>query len=134
MSNRTYSTTTDIPIPMHKYNKNLLSCPMPKMYDDSETLYQMYQYIKLKLQKKCNYGNRQDKFLKLEKEFLDIYEQIKKKEKNIETETGQSVGKPFYYIRVTDKRIEKIFSGIRIRQMLAYFKSKCRKDAAISQV
>jgi hypothetical protein len=93
---------------------NLLSVPMPYMGDDSDTLIRIFNYINIKLAKrvgKCPI--RQKKFIKLQQEFLDLYEKIEKKE--LEKEAEGSGKEPFHFIRLPDKRRQRIFWSLRKR-------------------
>jgi len=106
-----------LPPPILQYFNNLLlSRPMPKFYDDSETLWKIYQYIKSKLFKKAkNCPRRMEKLLILEQQFLEEYGIAKAKEEDIKAKTGKPAKGPFYYIGCITRKNEKIFSRIRFK-------------------
>lgn len=114
--NNLIKTTTSIPEISQHYNKNLLSTPIPKFCDDSERLWRVYMYIKSKLEKKCNSNEiRKNRFERLEKEFIPLYERAKIKEKELEEKTGKPNKGPFYYISEPDKYHKKIFNRLRFK-------------------
>lgn len=81
----------------HHFNKNLLSVPTPKCCDDSETLWKIYTYIKLKLIPRAKNERQLSKVLDIEKLFLELYERIQKEEEKLKAETGTANKGPFYY-------------------------------------
>lgn len=119
-------TITSLPPQVKQfYDSILLSKPTSKFYDDSELLWRVYTYIKLKLSKKSKYHpNSEIKYNQLEKEFLELYERAKTKEKDYERETGNQGQKFFYYIIITDRSHSKIFERLRSRSYSVYMHSK----------
>lgn len=95
------------------YDSCLLSRPMAKLRDDSETLWDIYLYIKRKLLKENSKRLRKKEIPKLEKEFLELYEQIKKKEEKIGKEKMDK--RLFYYLNIADQRGGEIFSRLKLK-------------------
>lgn len=96
------------------FDRKLLSKPCPKLYDDSSFLWSIYQYIVLKLKKKCNnHPNRLTHFQKLEYQFLELYERAKAKEKELKEETGYAGKGPFYFISETSECHPYLFARLR---------------------
>ncbi len=56
---------------------------------------------------------RRDKCVKLQKEFLELYERAKIKEKDVEGKAKNKTQGPLYCIIFPDKRDENIFRGFR---------------------
>ena len=74
------------------YDSTLLSKPTSKFYDESELLWRVYTYIKLKLSKKSKYHpNSEIKYNQLEREFLELYERAKTKEKDATRAKNSSI-------------------------------------------
>ncbi len=124
-------TNTSIPpeIIQH-FNSILLSMPMPKMCDDCDTLWQIYQYIKICLQKKTSDNPNSDaKFLKLEREFLEKYEQAYQKEKKWKEQNKMENRTPFSYITISNPRNRAVFEGLRFKRRRIH-SSKCRSNNA----
>ena len=113
-------TITIKAIPPHivqYFDKLLLSHPKIKFHDDSNKLYQVYQYIKRKLQKKTYRCPIQDKkFIELEKTFLDLYASALEKEKNYKAKTGNDFGEPFYRFRETNRNHKWLFGRLRFKR------------------
>lgn len=112
------TTTSFLPPPiLQNFDVGLLSMPAPKFYDDAETLYLVYQYIKRKLQKKTyRCAIRDMKFIELEREFLDLHERTTSKEKEFKEKTGKSFHGPFDYLEYTGRHYKKVFGKIRSRR------------------
>lgn len=85
-----------------------------KFSEDSETLAKIYHYIKNRLDKKpFNDVNRLENFLKIEREFLQLYERAVAKEKEVGSKGKNKTQRPFYIIEGIDPRYETIFRGLR---------------------
>lgn len=98
-------------------DKNLLSKPTIKFYDDCERIWKIFQYIERKLKKKCkNHPEMLQKYLKLQQEFMELYERAKTKEDEYEKKKGKPFGQPFHYFKYTDKRYKEIYSGLRFKK------------------
>lgn len=114
-------TNTEILPPqiLSYFNNYLLSTPMAKLYDDSETLLKIYEKIISKLSKKTVKDTvRAEKFNILKLEFMELYERAKTKEKELEEKTGIHCGQPFYRFRETDKRNKGLFNKFRRRTFI----------------
>lgn len=111
------TTITTLPsLVLQSFNAQLLSNPMPKFYDDSETLLQIYTYILYKLYRRCLYSSQKIKqFELLEKQFLELYERAKAKEAKYEKENGQSFQRPFDFFIYTGRNNKGIFEKIRFK-------------------
>lgn len=93
------------------FDSALLSKPMPKFCDDSETILKIYEWLQRKYLPKCkNMPERLEKFYKLEREFLELYERAKKKEEDLKAKTGDTSKEPFSYIYLSDRRHQRVFS------------------------
>ena len=105
------NTISSLPPPLVQHlSEQILKIPMPKFYEDSTTLWSIYQYIKINLQKKTYYHENSDKkFLELERIFLDLYDKILQKEKDIEAKTGMPAQRTFNYFDYPDKYRRKLF-------------------------
>lgn len=110
-------TSTFIPPEISQsFNSKLLSLPIPKFCDDSETLWKIYIFISKKLAKKCNnHPRRIEKYKLLEEEFLKLYERAKAKETELEKKTGQKNKGPFYYIILPHQNDAKILRRFEYR-------------------
>lgn len=65
-----------------------------------------------KMEKKCNDPIRQEKFRKLQEEFLDLYERIEKKEKDLETASEDFKKRSFYYFPSVNRNRRNVFEGL----------------------
>lgn len=101
-------TTNMPPMIMQSFDRQLLSRPC-KLNDNGSNLDRVYQYIKRKIDKKP-IGN---KVYELEEEFLEIYERIKAKEKDIEGKTGYKVQRPFYRFEKSNRKGQDVFERLR---------------------
>ena len=98
------------------FDRDLLSRPVPNFYDDSETLWKIYQYINRKLYKKCmRCPIRMKKFDSLLNEFLELYGRAKAKEIEFEEKNGESFQRPFDYFRLSGRNNKGIFIKIKFR-------------------
>ena len=117
--------TETVCIPPHifeYYNQTLLSTPHYR--EESKDLKGLYHYIRDKLKPKARkIPERWAKVEKLEKEFLELYERLKKKEEEIKGKASAKTKQPFYRIHLSDKPSEKISEGLRRRSFsdIAYF-------------
>lgn len=103
MDNLTKVLTIEPPQIVQHFDKDLLSRPCAKFYDDEETLWKIYLKIKNKIK-----GHA----ITLEKEFLEIYERIKKKKENADPKAKNKTKEFFYRIKISDHRSEPIFAGL----------------------
>ncbi len=95
------------------FDKNLLSNYL-ELGDSLYIISKIYEYIFIKLYKKClKDEKRKDKFKKLKEEFLKLYERCEAKEKELKEKTGRSNKGPFYYIENLDKRDTRILKRLR---------------------
>jgi len=94
------------------FNRLLLSTPIPKLFDDSETLFEIYKYINEKLKRKCNTEIKLQKFELLEEGFIKLYERIKEKEKELEEKNEYPHKMPFTYFEGPNRNGKSIFGKI----------------------
>ena len=115
-------TTACLPPPILQYfDRLLLSRPMPKFCDDSETLWKFYEYISFNLVRKAKKSTpKRDKCETLINEFLGLYERIKTKEKELETKTGYAGKGPFYYFDAPRQNGREVFKRLRQRSRKSY--------------
>lgn len=107
------NTTILPPLILQVYDSNILSNPCPRLRDGKEDLWRVYSYIKRKLLKPHSLRLRKKQVPQLEQEFLDLYEQVKKKEEEIGREKLNE--RFFYYITVPNRLHEKIFIRFKYR-------------------
>lgn len=81
--------------------------------DNLEKFNSIYKYIKSLSEKYRKYPEIYSKWEKLEKEYLDLYERTKAKEKNLQEKTENRPKKPFYFTRMPNRRCKRIFSRLR---------------------
>jgi len=90
---------------------------VPKFYDDAHRLYEIYQYIKRKLQKKTYCCPFQDKkFIELERKFLGLYESALEKEKEFKEKTGEHFGEPMYHFAEAGRHYKWLFNRLRFKR------------------
>lgn len=111
------TTTCSIPPPILQcFNACLLSTPAPLLRESSKDLWRVYQYIVNKLQKKCkNLPKKKALFEQLQREFLELYERIKEKEKDLKTDTKHPTQRYFYHFSSPNRNDEKVFRGLMFR-------------------
>jgi hypothetical protein len=106
-------TTVVLPPQIQTYfDKTLLSIPM-KFGDDLERIHNIFCYIKQVAEKYRNYPKEYARWKLLEKEYMDLYERTKTKEKNQEAKAKNRTKGPFYFIRMSNKRFDRLFSRLR---------------------
>jgi hypothetical protein len=128
----TIKTTCVIPPPIIEYFSHALLSMPAKLCDDSESLWRIYTYIKIKLMHKANYRPEwKAKCERLEQEFLKLYERAKTKEKNIKAETGYKTKEPFYRIDVSNRSNQNVFEGLRYKSYSTAHES--RKTYAVQE-
>ena len=84
-----------------------------KLGDSLEKIWDIYLYIKGKLFKKKT--NSKEKLQKLKKEFLELYECAKEKEKDVKTNSKNKTKMSFYYIELPYKGDKEIFARLRYK-------------------
>jgi len=107
------SITVIPPKILEYYSHILLNNPI-KFRDDLEKIWNMYLYVKKILYKKVK---NKIKLEELDKEFLEIYERAKKKEKDINTKTENKTKMPFYFITMPNKGDQNIFDRLRYKHL-----------------
>lgn len=111
------TSTTLPPFILQKFSRSLLSIPCPKFRDHPETLICIYRYIEKKLRKKTlKNEKRNNKYIGLSIEFMELYERAKAKEKELEKETKHITQQPFYFFGGPDKRYQNIFKRLRFKR------------------
>ncbi len=99
---------------VQQFSSALLSNPM-KFNDDLDLFARIHFYINNKLMKKAKYNAIwEERCDKLEKEFLELYERAKVKEKESKKAYKNKTQEPFYRISFDNKSDENIFAGFRI--------------------
>ena len=92
------------------FDANLLSKPSIKFGHDSKYLFTIFEFIEKKLFKKCiNNTIRLKRYNDLKKQFLELYEQIQTKEKELEGKTEHITQGSLYFIPSLDKKSEELF-------------------------
>lgn len=80
------------------FNRDLLSGLCPKFCHDSENLHRIYKHILYLMKKKGHYSSgKVAKTEKLLKEYLELYERIKVKEKDEKAASKNGNPRLFYY-------------------------------------
>lgn len=105
--------STIAPEVVQVFEKHLLQRTDPFKPDDCDLLWKIYLYVKEKYLKKCNTPRRIEKFHELEKQFLEVYECTKEKEKNIERASDHITKMPIYGIYCINQRDQAIFWRLR---------------------
>ena len=105
----------DLPLPVRQYfDRMLLSYPMALMRDHSRLLLERFDRLRERADRKTkNLPQRREYCQKLEKEFLEIYEQITAKEKELEANKDHHTQRPFYRFRDLSEKSERIFRGLK---------------------
>lgn len=105
----TRATKMILPKILQYFDSNLLSFPCPKFREDSETLWQSWIYIESLWKKLDKCLIKKSKCEKLKKQFMELYEQAKIKEKERETEKKHPTQMPFYRIDSVSKKDDEVF-------------------------
>ena len=88
-----------------------------KIGDSLESMIESYIYILNKLNHKVNNDpKRLQKFEEAKKEFLEVYERAKTKEKNLEATATVKTKRPLYFIEGLNKRDENLFKRLRSKR------------------
>ena len=113
-----------------EFRKDLLSLPIPNLRDSEKTLYNIYIYIKKRLVIKSKYNPIWwEECIELQKEFLELYERVKKKKEDDETNSRNKTKAPFYRIEGFNRGNKYIYT--RLRQKSFRYLSKFGKDDEI---
>lgn len=120
------TTMSVIPCLEQYFSKDLLSLPTPLMRDTSRTLWDMYQFIKVKLLYKARHNPIQHKkCLDLEQKFLELYEQAQIKEEELKEKTEHRTQRSFYYIKLACEKNECLYQRYEYKRLQSrYFKNK----------
>jgi hypothetical protein len=98
------------PLIKEYYSAKLLGIPAPKLREDSETLWHVWQNIEKFLWYKLrSCPAKKVKCEKLKQEFMELYERTKIKEKERESEKRHPTQMPLYYITRLGKQDEEAF-------------------------
>lgn len=109
-----YVVTNEAPPIRMSFDPNLLSTAILKLNEDSETLYRIYQILKKKLMKRAERNPKQKKACEeLEKDFLELYERAKAKEKDAEAAPKNVTQRSFYRIAGAKKNDRAIFERFK---------------------
>lgn len=106
------------PSEQHSLNNILLLRRMPKFRDDAETLYEIYRYVKSESLRCAKMApSKTAKANQTLVEFLELYERIKKKEKEYEG-TDKDISKGFgNYICFAETRRNKILWRLKQKRI-----------------
>lgn len=112
----TVKTISVLPPSIKEFFNICLLTKLGKLYDDCTDLELLYNYIKEKANKKLkNLPEKRRKFEVLEKQFLELYERAKIKEKECK-EKGEDVGKGLFdYLKYSGRNYQGVYWEIRIR-------------------
>lgn len=106
-------TIAVLPPNIRKYfDKNLLMNKL-NLGDDLLKIYQIYKYISLEAEKYYKFPIEYERWINLQNEFLRLYESTLAKEKKQGTEAKNRTKEPLYFIRMPNKRLERIFFRLR---------------------
>lgn len=109
------------------YSSKLLQTPHPKLREDSETLWYVWEYIEKKLWKKLDSLPIKKARCELLKQiFMELYERTKIKEKEREKDSRHPTQMPFYFIKRVGGQDEKAFISAKYRRC-------CRRDPQVSR-
>ncbi len=98
-----------------KFSKDILSRPTPKLREDSDTLWKSWLYIESLWKKLDNQPVKRAKCEELKKQFMELYERAKAKEKERETEKTHPTQIPFYFIGSIGEKDEEAFRCTKYR-------------------
>lgn len=114
-SSTTVITTTGLPslasfnLDFCWFNSDLL-VNAPIFKDKLEDFLQVFNYIKEKLEPKLFANSvRHQKFIKLEKEFKDLYATISRTKEDIKGKRADVTERPLYYAKCSSRRFEKLW-------------------------
>jgi hypothetical protein len=96
------------------FNRDLLSYPSLGM--TPEKLIEIFNCIIKKYKRKIKHQGNIQKFESKEKEFIELYERIKKKKENPESKTRNKTERPFYSIEFTNRGKQKLFDRLRFKR------------------
>jgi hypothetical protein len=115
------------PLIREYFSSELLQTPHPKLREDSETLWYVWEYIEKNLWKKLDKQPIKKARCELLKQiFMELYERAKIKEKEREKETRHPTQVPFYYIGRIDRQGEKAFASAKYRRC-------CSRDSQVGR-
>lgn len=104
------------PSMMQHFDSLLLSHPAPKFRDSSDNFRNIFKWIARKHSKKAVKNKiSNEKYIKFEMEYLELYGRIKKKEEEREAEKNHFTQGFGYCIRSTDKKNESIYRRLRYK-------------------
>lgn len=119
------------------FQATLLSTPTFEFRETSKDVKEFFEYAKSILEKKTRSGRNEIKKRKCQaliKEFGPLYEAIKKKEKELETEKNHVTQMPFYSIGFVDRKNEEVFSRTRFKRKIHAIHSRSRANHEIQEV
>ena len=110
------TTKSVLPPPIVQYYDRVLLSKPYISGDCCARLMRIFRWIEGKLAKKISScPKRRARYLKLEEEFLELYERAKTKEEELEAKGENPTKVPFYRIRGIDKRHERVFDRLRFK-------------------
>ncbi|SRR5216684_989022 len=115
------------PLIQQSFNSNLLSSPSPSFRQTSKALLYVYNYIETRLAKKVNENSiRKQKYENLKNQFLELYERIKTKEKELEGKTEHFTQRPFYFTILSNRIQQSFFTRLEYRAFQFRFRDPDR--------
>ena len=105
------------------FDRLLLNNYIPKLREDSSNLFRAYNYIYYNQLYKTRYSEiNKQRCMNLCLEFKEIYERIKEKEKELESETCHKTKRPFYFIICSNRRSQTIFNGLKYKNITSKYR------------
>jgi hypothetical protein len=96
------------------FRKDFLRIPVPKMCDDCSVLMDMYtKYLKKFHRRGRHHPNQWKNLVKLQIDFLEIYEQAKTKEEDPETKKKAHTSGPFYRFKIPHRYNQGLYHALK---------------------
>jgi hypothetical protein len=106
----------------HYFDRLLLATPF-KLGDDLESLHKLYSYIKQVAEKFRKYPAEYTKWQEVEKKYLELYRRAEAKEKIQGPKAKNRTKEPFYFVRLSSRRNERLLNGLRRKAAYASYRS-----------
>jgi len=103
----------------------MLSKPMSKWRDDSETINEIYQYIRHKLLLRHGCIKKRIKYEKLREKYKELYERIKEKEKELKEKGSHHTQGPLYFFKNPDCSYGRLFPRLKFARNKTNKHNRC---------
>lgn len=109
---------SNIPEILSSFDRNLLSIPILDFRDSIRKIDPLWKYYKKYLSNKRDGMNGCEKLKQKELEFIELYERIKIKEKELEGQKEHFTQRPFYHFRNIDKKDEQLLLRLMLKRKI----------------